>query len=982
MNTTPRSLLLAAACAAFALSGNSEAAVRTKAATGTDLTAGASWDTLPGSGDVATWTSTSLGASLTIGSSIEWQGINVSGALTDIAITAADTTTRLTIGSSGITLTGTRNLTLGANLGIGANQTWSIDGGRSLVLLAASRNANGTGNIDIVQTGSGVANVRMSQNGNNASWANFSGNITVNSNVTVQSEGNAAAAFGTGTITLNGGQITQANGNWTWSNNIDVTAASVIGNNSSNGLGRTLKLTGNLTSSNSSGLTFTNNITGGTRTDNLGFLLAGAGPSTYTTTTISANSRVRVGGTADNTVASPGLNAGNRGSLGTGDVTLSATTSELAFTRTDAHTVGNKITGSGTVVIGGNTTELAGTSTQVVTLSGASDYTGATRVSRSRLNLTGSLTSAITVDNSGSISGTGSTNQLLTLASTGRIALVGGATTTSITANGATFSGSNVVTFLSAPVNTTVYDVFTYGAGAVTTPGNLTADARGTLSNDVGNQKYIFTATGPATRTWNTTTGTWDLNTTTSFLEDDQKFVSWDNVVFGNVASDSVVTLSGTIVPGSVTVNNAANKYTFAGAAITGTTSLTKSGAGTLELTVANTYTGGTTLNAGTLQVGNASALGTGTLTVTGGTLTSGSTELSIANNITLNGSVILTGTAGTQGMRLNGVIGGAGGITKEGTGRFTIVNDSLATPNTFAGSTTVNAGILAVSINALASSSSVHVAGTTDGGLAIGGNGTTSIKNLTGTVDGRIRSDFNLSGNGARTLKITQTTNGTFAGAFIEGGSRQISLVKEGSATLTLSGSGGYTGSTSVNEGTLLVNGSGSTGSGAVTVASGATLGGTGTISGAVTVTGKIAPGDGGIGTLNTGAVTWKGATSAGTDTNWNFALGSANSADKLNITGNFTKDTALGSVFNFDFLGSAFTGIFTLAQWTGSTTFAASDFSYSNLGGGHTGTFTINGATKELQFTAVPEPTSAVAGLLLGAGLLRRRREKNVEC
>ena len=49
---------------------------------------------------------------------------------------------------------------------------------------------------------------------------------------------------------------------------------------------------------------------------------------------------------------------------------------------------------------------------------------------------------------------------------------------------------------------------------------------------------------------------------------------------------------------------------------------------------------------------------------------------------------------------------------------------------------------------------------------------------------------------------------------------------------------------------------------------------------------------------------------------------------------------------------------------------------FSYSNLGTGSYSTsyFTLNG--NSLQFTAIPEPTSALAGLLLGAGLLRRRR------
>ncbi len=61
--------------------------------------------------------------------------------------------------------------------------------------------------------------------------------------------------------------------------------------------------------------------------------------------------------------------------------------------------------------------------------------------------------------------------------------------------------------------------------------------------------------------------------------------------------------------------------------------------------------------------------------------------------------------------------------------------------------------------------------------------------------------------------------------------------LVKNGPGTMALTGASTYTGSTTINSGTLLVNGSISTGG--VAVNSGATLGGTGNIGGAVTVNG-----------------------------------------------------------------------------------------------------------------------------------------------
>ena len=154
----------------------------------------------------------------------------------------------------------------------------------------------------------------------------------------------------------------------------------------------------------------------------------------------------------------------------------------------------------------------------------------------------------------------------------------------------------------------------------------------------------------------------------------------------------------------------------------TTTGTVTKEGAGTLILTGANTFTGATNLNAGTLRVGNAAALGTGgtgNLIIAGGTTLAMADGIArtLANNITVNGNFTLgEATVGTGAMTLSGTVnlGGAtrditvalgtngianrtlsgvisnGGINKLGNG--TLV---LSGASTYTGGTTLGAGTL-----------------------------------------------------------------------------------------------------------------------------------------------------------------------------------------------------------------------------------------------------------------------------------------------
>ena len=179
------------------------------------------------------------------------------------------------------------------------------------------------------------------------------------------------------------------------------------------------------------------------------------------------------------------------------------------------------------------------------------------------------------------------------------------------------------------------------------------------------------------------------------------------------------------------------------GGVISGSGSLTQAGTGVLTLLGSNTYSGGTTISAGTLQLGNgivAGALGTGPLT----------------DNSTL---VFNLPGAPTFG----GVISGGGGLTQAGTGVLTLLGS-----NTFTGNTTISAGT-----------------------LQLGNGGTTGI--LAGGGDVEIDATLVLNRSDNVTMNNPLTGQGT--------------LLKTNSGTVTLTGDlSGFAGPISVVKGQLVL--------------------------------------------------------------------------------------------------------------------------------------------------------------------------------
>ena len=243
-----------------------------------------------------------------------------------------------------------------------------------------------------------------------------------------------------------------------------------------------------------------------------------------------------------------------------------------------------------------------------------------------------------------------------------------------------------------------------------------------------------------------------------------------------------------TTFSGPVTVNNTASLTAASGGTasftnvISGPGSITKTGAGDVVLSASNTYTGTTTISEGALTLsGNGALADTSSVN-----LTSNTSSFSIAAISALSeGVASLSGVAGSQvnlgsktlitvgdaDATFSGVADGAGGITKQGTGKLT-----LNGVNTYTGTTTVLGGGTLL----LGADSTLNVGSkmTLSGGTLAAGGKTNSLGEFSQTTGVNII-DF-AAGDGNLTFNSTGTWSGTlsvwnYTGAIWAGGTDKL---------------------------------------------------------------------------------------------------------------------------------------------------------------------------------------------------------------
>ncbi|WOK36286.1 autotransporter-associated beta strand repeat-containing protein [Sphingomonas sp. C3-2] len=614
--------------------------------------------------------------------------------------------------ADGVSLTLAGQVQGGTGGAVGAGDTfWGVPsagaGGAGLVGENLSVTIGSTGSV---AGGSGADAIRFTGGANTLSLDNgatLTGNIAVTGSLDLFQSTDftlANAITGTGDLTKSGTGTLTLTGSNAYNGGTTISAGTLqIGNGGTTGSLGTGSVVNNasLIFNRSDALTFANAVSGtGALIKNGANTLILTGDNSYT------------GGT---TISAGTLQIGNGGMSGSiaGNITNNAT---LAFNRGGTLVYGGVISGTGSLALNGT-----------LVLAGANTYSGGTTINSGALQIgeggaTGSITGNVTnngtlVFNSGAMSSFGGN-----ISGTGALSKLHSGTLTLTGTNN--YSGTTTITGGTLAVNDGAL-----GSGAVS------INTAATLAfNNAGTSAIANAISGAGALTKNGL-GTLTLTGTNAYAG--ITTINAGALQIGNGGTTGTLG-TGSIVNNAILTFNRSNNVTQSGA-ISGTGALIQNGTGTLILTGANAYTGGTTINAGTLQIGDGGT--TGTLG-TGNIVNNASLIFNRSNDITVTNAISGSGTltkAGTGNLTLNAANSFTGGFNLQG-GSLTLGNNTAlgASLLTVSGASTLNANTGINLGNAITLNAGLTIDGTNNitlgsliggtGGLTFNGTGTLAL--------------------------------------------------------------------------------------------------------------------------------------------------------------------------------------------------------------------------------------------------------------
>jgi len=270
------------------------------------------------------------------------------------------------------------------------------------------------------------------------------------------------------------------------------------------------------------------------------------------------------------------------------------------------------------------------------------------------------------------------------------------------------------------------------------------------------------------------------------------------------VSNGLVLQAARSIVDMNVVYGNGSPYSTTLAGVVSGVGTLVKTGSGDVRLTGVNTFSGGSSIEAGYLTLAANQAAGVGSINLNGGVL-------GLTNNLNVGNSVVLQsarsvvfmdvvyGNGSPYNSTLSGVVSGTGVLVKTGRGMVTLTG-----VNTYTGGTSIESGYLRLSSNQAAGS----------GAITLNGGKLDLAQNLT------VANDLNLlSSSGAISMDVaygsgypyTSTLTGVISGSGL--------LQKIGIGNVTLKGVNSYTGGTSIDAGWVTLGNNAAAGTGAITV-------------------------------------------------------------------------------------------------------------------------------------------------------------------